>query len=155
MIQAWQDTVKPQDHVWHLGDFMIHQNGWAREECIKIGKRLAGHKSLVLGNHDRLDVRTYRDAGFQKVLGAKELHTQGMRLLFSHYPLHQFSLFKRDACIHGHIHEKASPPAILDHDGKIKRWFNVSVERIGYKPIHVDELVKLLQEQQPETTPGK
>jgi calcineurin-like phosphoesterase family protein len=44
MIQAWNQTVKPQDHVYHLGDVAFGP--------ISIVQKLNGHKRLVLGNHD-------------------------------------------------------------------------------------------------------
>lgn len=146
MIELWNQTVKPEDHVWNLGDFMMGSNGWAREECISIAKRLNGHKRLILGNHDCLDVRTYRDAGFQKVVGAKEIQVAGLRLLCTHYPAHESSLFKRDGSVHGHTHEKPDLPSVVGSDEKLKSWMNMSVERTGYKPVHIEEIAKLMKE---------
>ena len=132
MIQAWNDTVKPEDHIWHLGDFcMAGPQHWAN-----VGQRLHGHKRIIPGNHDKVSITTYKDAGFQKLCGAKELQIGGLRLLCTHYPAHESSLFNRDASIHGHTHEK-EPPTL--------RHFNVSVERIGYKPLHVEELAKIVK----------
>ena len=129
MIQAWNDTIKPEDHVWHLGDFCFG----SAQQWEDVGKRLNGHKRIVPGNHDKVQIDVYRKAGFQKLCGAKELQVAGLRLLCTHYPVHESSLFKRDACIHGHIHEK-EPPTL--------RHYNVSVERIDYRPLHVEELAK-------------
>ena len=130
MIQAWNDTVKPTAHVWHLGDFCMA----GPEHWIGVGKRLNGHKRLVLGNHDIVQhVSTFKDAGFQKVQGAKELQIAGLRMLCTHYPVHESSLFKRDCNVHGHIHQNNSPSL---------RHYNVSVEKISYRPIHVEDLAK-------------
>ncbi len=142
MIERWNSVVKSQDHVWHLGDFCM-ANG---QHWIDIGKRLNGHKRIVPGNHDTCNIETYKAAGFQKLQGAKEMQVAGLRLLCSHYPLHVSSLFKRDANIHGHIHEKESPSSMIGEDGKVKSWFNVSVERIAYTPIHIEEVAKIIKE---------
>ena len=133
MIQAWNDIVKPEDHIWHLGDFCMG----SPQSWIDIGRRLHGHKRIIPGNHDRVGAQTYASAGFQKLCGAKEWKIGGLRLLCTHYPVHESSLFNRDASIHGHTHEK-EPPTL--------RHYNVSVERIGYKPMHVEELAKIVKE---------
>lgn len=142
MIAHWNALVKPQDHVWHLGDFCMGNPIW----WLDVGPRLSGHKRIIPGNHDQVPIDIYKKAGFQKLQGAKEIQIDGLRLLCSHYPLHPSSLFNRDWNIHGHTHEKPSPPSFVDDKGKHKGWFNVSVERIGYKPIHIEDLVKQLKE---------
>jgi len=48
MINAWNDVVRPQDIVYHLGDFCFMGEGHART----IFHRLNGKKILILGNHD-------------------------------------------------------------------------------------------------------
>ena len=96
-----------------------------------------GHKRIVPGNHDKVGPNVYAEAGFQKLCGAKELQVAGLRLLCTHYPVHESSLFNRSASIHGHIHEK-EPPTL--------RHYNVSVERIDYTPLHVEELAKRVKE---------
>ena len=139
MVEQWNATVKPQDICWHLGDFcMGHPNNWA-----EIGPRLQGHKRIVPGNHDQVGLDLYKKAGFQKMQGAKEIHVAGMRLLATHYPVHDSGLFSRDGNIHGHIHEKQVMRAGYEPD---YRYFNVSVERINYTPVHIEEVAKLIKE---------
>jgi calcineurin-like phosphoesterase family protein len=46
MIQQWNAVVRPQDHVYHLGDVAM------RRDQLPTVKALNGHLRLVLGNHD-------------------------------------------------------------------------------------------------------
>ena len=134
MIEMWNQTVKPEDHLWHGGDFCMGND----QHWLDIGPRLNGHKRLIPGNHDKLQhAYNFRAAGFEKVCGAKEIQVAGLRLLFTHYPVHDSCLFKRDGNVHGHTHQN-EPPSL--------RHFNVSVERLGYKPMHIEDLAKIVKE---------
>lgn len=124
MILRWNSVVTVQDHVYHLGDV-----GWGAN-LAGIVASLNGHKRLVLGNHDRDDVRAYREMGFQKVMGC---HQFQRGIWFTHIPMHPDSMFSEKAVnIHGHIHEK--PPYST-------KYRNVSVERINYTPMLLDEVL--------------
>lgn len=47
---AWNDNIKPEDEVWHLGDFGFGgRYQWNLEELFK---RLHGVKRLIIGSHD-------------------------------------------------------------------------------------------------------
>lgn len=73
LIDRWNTTVGPDDHVWVLGDFAMGRIA----DSLPLAKKLNGHKFLIAGNHDRihpshghtgdkLDAWTakYTDAGF-------------------------------------------------------------------------------------------
>jgi calcineurin-like phosphoesterase family protein len=120
MVQRWNAVVNIEDHVWHLGDVTVGNN-------LTLVRHLNGHKRLLLGNHDRCDVRQYRDAGFQKVQSYRFCDRWG---ILSHIPLAKESLGDR-INIHGHIHERAEYGP---------QYRNVSVERINYTPVLLDEV---------------
>ena len=46
LIANWNDTVRPKDIVFHLGDFAFGAIN------VPIADRLNGYKRLVMGNHD-------------------------------------------------------------------------------------------------------
>lgn len=140
LIANWNDVVRPEDHIYHLGDVTMWRGGRQVEErFIRLIRRLNGHKRLIMGNHDHLPIRAYVEAGFEKIRGAGQWYGNG--LLFSHYPVHPHDLgFRVKANVHGHIHEKPAPPAVHT-DGGIKRYINVSVEAVNYRPVEIDSLV--------------
>lgn len=49
IIRRWNETVSPEDTVYHLGDIAL---GKIADSLPKVA-RLNGHKIAVLGNHDR------------------------------------------------------------------------------------------------------
>jgi calcineurin-like phosphoesterase family protein len=49
LVQLWNETVTDEDTVWVLGDVALG----ALDESLEHVGRLAGHKILVPGNHDR------------------------------------------------------------------------------------------------------
>ncbi len=124
MINRWNDIVTDQDHVWHLGDFTMGNN-------LSIVQHLKGHKRLILGNHDRCDVRAYREAGFQKVQSYRFVDRWA---IMSHIPIHPDGLYGGRINIHGHIHERVMQDP---------KYVNVSVEQINYTPVLLESLKPL------------
>ena len=122
MITMWNQKVRPQDHVWHLGDVAM-----AREPLQRIVPQLHGHKRLVRGNHDIFKTKVYLDVGFEEIRGVSVLNG----LVFTHIPIHERSLGRFRANVHGHTH--AEP----DYGPK---YLNVSVERIAYTPISLEDV---------------
>lgn len=133
MIERWNSVVKDNDKVYHLGDVAFGERVLDR-----VMPRLKGRKRLLLGNHDKLDVRAYRRY-FQKIrsvqlfIGDKE----NLGFICSHYPMHmdELTFLGRNLLnVHGHIHERTLNDPF---------YFNISVERINYTPIHYDELMAM------------
>lgn len=128
IVSRWNSVVKPADHIYHLGDVSMRVSS---SVCASLIARLNGLKRLVRGNHDKHQTTQYLKMGF------KEIH--GMRLLFdvwlTHGPIHPMSMGRALGNIHGHIHEKPSPPG---------PYLNVSVEAIDYTPISLEDARKRL-----------
>lgn len=125
IVDRWNATVRPQDHIYHLGDVAMRKTGLA------VVKRLNGHKRLVPGNHDIFDVKDYLACGFQKVFGMRVLDNW----LMTHIPVHPESLGRFRGNVHGHIHERACFSG---------RYVNVSVEAVNYTPVALEALVTKL-----------
>src|SRR5258708_38488368 len=49
IVERWNDVVKPEDHIWHLGDFAIRQSEARMADLLA---QLRGCKHLVTGNND-------------------------------------------------------------------------------------------------------
>lgn len=143
-LVTWHnELVKPQDHVYNLGDVTLDRGGKSQWEIWK--RRISqfhGHKRLFLGNHDHFHVDYYSEV-FEKVFGT----WRHENLLFSHIPIHPTSMGSARANIHGHIHDHVSPkPAVWTGFNdkptppKIQPYINVCVEWTEYRPIHLDEV---------------
>lgn len=121
MVSRWNDTVKPSDHVYHLGDVAM------KRALLPIVKRLNGHKRLVFGNHDIFDAKDYLAAGFQKLCGMRVLDG----VILTHVPIHPNSMGRFVGNVHGHVHNNQA----LAHP-----YVNVSVEVIDYTPVALERI---------------
>jgi calcineurin-like phosphoesterase family protein len=123
MVARWNETVKPSDKVYHLGDVAM-----TRADIAIVG-RCHGHKRLVRGNHDIFPMKYYTPF-FEEIYGVRVLD----RMILSHIPLHPESLNRWTANIHGHTHNNV--PAL--HFGP--QYLNVSVEATEYRPLAIEEV---------------
>lgn len=130
MIARWNDTVKPSDHIYHLGDVAMKVDVMRR-----IVPLLNGHKRLIRGNHDIFKTKDYIKAGFEEIHGMRVFDD----VVLTHVPIHERSLKQRWlGNIHGHIHEQPSFGP---------RYLNISVEQTDYTPISLDEArVRLIRQ---------
>jgi calcineurin-like phosphoesterase family protein len=140
MLEQWNSVVKQGDIVYHLGDVFIGD----KDEFAKLWPKFKGQKRLIVGNHD--DIRFMSSGNFfQKVSESRTWSEFG--LVFTHRPMHRSGLLKLkdrkkgvygnpDDCYemincHGHIHHNDSP------EGPYR---NLSVEKINYTPVNIEEL---------------
>lgn len=61
MIDKWNEKIKPDDEVLHLGDF-----AWWKNSISEITSKLNGKKTIIRGNHDRVTYR-FPEAGWRLV----------------------------------------------------------------------------------------
>ena len=120
IFDKWNETVKPGDKVYHLGDVAFGNMGL--KDMLQMSK-LPGKKRLVRGNHDHYDDKHYHDAGFVNIHGVRQIN--GVWL--THVPMHPQTLEgKALGNVHGHLHAN-----LVGHP----KWVNVSVEAINYTPV--------------------
>ena len=124
MIEKWNAVVKPSDHAYHLGDVAM------KKPYLQLVRRLNGHKRLILGNHDIFKVEDYMAVGFEKICAVRVLDN----ILFTHIPVHPFSLGRFAANGHGHTHSAQPYPRV---EGK-GPYINLCVEQTGYAPVSLE-----------------
>jgi calcineurin-like phosphoesterase family protein len=81
LIQRWNAKVKPEDRVYHLGDFMFAQ----REQILAMINRLNGHKILIEGNHD--NIGQPRNYGFSEKHQLVDVKINGTHITMCHYAM--------------------------------------------------------------------
>lgn len=127
LIAAWNETVGPDDVVWHLGDFSRVGAGLADS----LLARLAGRKHLVIGNND--DAQTVAAAGWSSVQHYAELSVDGRLLILCHYPFRTWNrIGQKSIDLHGHSHGKLKP---------LTRQYDVGVDANGFRPVTLDALL--------------
>lgn len=82
MIARWNAVVKPEDTIYHLGDFAFFKGG---PDVLKdITRRLNGYKIMVMGNHDKRK-GIMEEGGFDEVYEDKlVLDRKDTKLLMTH-----------------------------------------------------------------------
>lgn len=142
MVQRWNEVVRPNDKVYHLGDVTMGRPKDA-DRNLPILARLMGKKRLVMGNHDMLGLTAY-SVYFEEIYGVRVLED----MILSHVPLRPENITERwNVNIHGHLHDKTIPNGLYNC---------VCVEQTDFRPINLEEVrrrVKLKREQYPVTFP--
>ena len=135
MIQAWNDTVKSGDVVYHLGDFAI--TGYSLKHKGKteaLLKKLNGNKILIRGNHDAPSV--YKAEGWSSVHTMHHVRIDGQRFILCHYGMRTWQ-FKGKEAIHlfGHSHGNLPP---------LDKSMDVGVDALGYKPNEFERIMDIM-----------
>ena len=131
IVQWHNELVKPEDHVYFLGDFAINRGG------LYYACSMNGHKRLVRGNHDIFKTKQYLDVGIDEIYGCRVFQNQDPPVILTHIPIHPASLRhkgeKQWINIHGHLHSnKVLIEGTQDPD---LRYRCVSLEHTNYRPI--------------------
>jgi calcineurin-like phosphoesterase family protein len=128
LVERWNETVGPDDVVWHLGDFAIRQRQPVVAELLG---RLQGHKHLVTGNND--PPATMELDGWESVQPYAEITADGVSLVLCHYPFRSWrGMGKGWLNLHGHSHGRLKPQP---------RQFDVGVDVWEFRPVTLDEIL--------------
>jgi calcineurin-like phosphoesterase family protein len=141
----WNSLVNKEDTVYHLGDVSF----MAPDRTTHMLNNLNGHKTLIIGNHDR-SAHKMKDWGFDEVHPSLEISLGDEIWNLSHYPYKSNSdlpyevkfdskRLKDDGrnLICGHVHT-----AWDVKPGQYKNWMiNVGVDQWKFKPISEVELL--------------
>ena len=140
MVAAWNERVRPNDKVYHLGDVVINR------KALGIMRRLNGDKVLIRGNHDIFKDTEYREH-FREL---RAYHVMNGMIL-SHIPVHAESLGRFGVNIHGHLHANRVKKArgvdartgeVLYSDENDVRYHCVCVEQTDFAPILFEDVMR-------------
>lgn len=133
LVERWNDTVRPGDIVYHLGDVSFGKPN----ETADVLARLSGEIHLIVGNHDK---RVARWSGaLASVESYREIKVAGQRIVLFHYPIASWHQIHRGSWhLHGHTH------GTLPEDPTIARM-DVGVDtHPELRPWHLDEVAARL-----------
>jgi calcineurin-like phosphoesterase family protein len=143
MIRRWNDTVRPNDKVYHLGDVVINR------KALKTLARLNGDKVLIRGNHD-----IFRDDEYREYFRELRAYHVMNGMILSHIPVHEASLGRFGTNIHGHLHASrvkkargvdARTGAVLYGDEIDPRYWCCCVEQTDFAPILFEDAIRRIE----------
>ena len=136
MVKRWNETVKPTDKVYHLGDVVINR------KALSIMKRLNGDKVLIRGNHD-----IFRDDEYRQYFREIRAYHVMRGMILSHIPIHPESLGRFGTNIHGHTHSNRVMAEVWGEYKIDVRYHCVCVEQTDFTPILFEDVIKRIQEE--------
>ena len=143
MVKRWNETVKPTDKVYHLGDVVINR------KAMGIMRRLNGDKVLIRGNHD-----IFRDEEYREHFRELRAYHVMNGMILSHIPIHIESLGRFGTNIHGHLHANrvkkicgvnVKTNTMIYSEEIDPRYHCVCVEQTDYRPILFEDVIKRIQ----------
>ncbi len=132
MVKVWNETVKPTDKVYHLGDVVINR------KAMSILHRLNGDKVLIRGNHD-----IFRDEEYRQHFRELRAYHVMNGMILSHIPIHSDSLGRFGVNIHGHLHANR----VMNGRKIDVRYHCVCVEQTDFRPILFEDVIQRIKDE--------
>jgi calcineurin-like phosphoesterase family protein len=124
MIERWNETVAPEDDIWHLGDFALRTKA---ADAGALLRRLHGRKPLVTGNNDPPDIAALPE--WHSVRPYAEITVEGRPLVLCHYAFRSWNGMNKGVLnLHGHSHGRLKP---------VPRQVDVGVDVWDFHPVTV------------------
>ena len=126
MVESWNATVRPEDTVFHLGDFAYR---YPADKLPTLFASLNGHKHLVKGNHDNNDTlalpwESVRDIVFTSI--------ESQYVVLAHYAMRTWPRIRRGALmLYGHSHGRLAGNA---------QSMDIGVDVVGYAPVRMAQI---------------
>lgn len=147
LIDNINAIVRPDDILWHLGDFCFGPNGLVEKVAHRFRSRINCRTvNLIWGNHDRREI----GSAFNYTSNKEEISVKGQRITLDHYAAAVWNKSHRGAwMLYGHSHTTAEKR--LDDFMPGRRSIDVGVDNafkvLGeYRPFSFDELSKLFSQ---------
>lgn len=130
LIENWNARVRPDDDVWHLGDFCFRNAKNAETYLL----RLNGRKHLVWGNHDPDKVRTLPHWASSQPYAEIKINRQ--RIVLFHYAMRVWNQSHRGSIqLFGHSHGNLNGT---------HRSLDVGCDCWNYRPVAFGEILERL-----------
>lgn len=143
LINNWNRVVGPDDTIFHLGDFAFG-GSYLWNNMLD---RLNGHIHLVIGNHDRKNLRQGYVQKFDSIYPQLQINIDGRSVYLNHYPFLCYGGSYRgdkDAVwqLFGHVH--SGPFSTGKDDERLKMLFpyqyDVGVDNNNFTPISWEDV---------------
>ena len=157
LIEKWNSVIKPEDTVFHLGDF-----AWGGSQVWNdVLNKLNGHIHLILGNHDMKNLRQGYMEKFESVSFQKQIYVENRCIYLNHYPFLCYGGVYRTGDqavwqLFGHVHSQPQHYGLENIDDEEVReiltkdlarlqylyptQYDVGVDNNDYTPVSFDQI---------------
>ena len=139
LIKNWNSVVRPEDTVYHLGDFAFYKD---QRKTINVLRRLNGNKILIRGNHDK-----YLEQDVLNMFGAVHSYYElkvpdrdvgKQMIILCHYAMRVWNKSHHGSwMLYGHSHG-----TLPDDPNSLS--FDAGSDCHGYTPISYEQVKKIM-----------
>lgn len=134
IIERWNKVVKPDDIIYHLGDFAFGREDYHFEAFFR---QLKGLIIFVKGNHDRLAWRN-RHKFYSASDSYREIEINGQPITLCHYAMRVWNRSHHGAFhLYGHSHG-----TLPDDPNSLS--FDCGVDCHNFSPINFDQVKEIM-----------
>lgn len=153
LIENWNNTIKRDDIVYVLGDFI-----WDKEQnWPSYLEKFRGNKVLIKGNHDPKYFSTTTKRYFMDIKDYKEITDEGRHVILCHYPMPFHKAAYNPDCymLYGHVHVTREQDYMTRLRKEIREsrtqsgdncgnWYNVGcmMPWMNYTPRTLNEIIE-------------
>lgn len=146
IIVNWNEIVSEDDIIFHLGDFCL---GGAAE-WTRLLDRLNGKIYLIMGNHDRKNIRQGFMDRFEHVAMQMHIEVGKQRIYLNHYPFLCFEGGYKDVWqLFGHVHTRKTNTGI--DAGRLQylypTQYDVGVDNNNFAPVSFEQVKRIIGKQ--------
>lgn len=146
IIANWNEIVSEDDIIFHLGDFCL---GGAAE-WTRLLDRLNGKIYLIMGNHDRKNIRQGFMDRFEHVAMQMHIEVGKQRIYLNHYPFLCFEGGYKDVWqLFGHVHTRKTNTGI--DAGRLQylypTQYDVGVDNNNFAPVSFEQVKRIIGKQ--------
>ena len=138
-------VVKPDDHLYHVGDFAF---GRGPENIREFRERInCKNIFFFIGNHDfRIQSDKELQELFLKVRLKGSIHVDGQPIVFNHFPEIIWDKHHHGAWhLYGHCHNSLNDVRALDYVLHDRKCMDVGVDtHPEFRPYHFDEIQAIM-----------
>ena len=150
LIENWNKVVSEDDTVFHLGDFAFGGSSvWN-----SIIPRLNGHINLIIGNHDRNNLRQGYMSYFGMIVPQLQIEIENNSIYLNHYPFLCYGGSYRGVWqLFGHVHSgpQADGLDISRLGVLLPTQYDVGVDNNNFTPISYKEVKEKIEYQKNES----
>lgn len=150
LIENWNKVVSKDDTVFHLGDFAFGGSSvWN-----SIIPRLNGHINLIIGNHDRKNLRQGYMSYFDMVVPQLQIEIEDTSIYLNHYPFLCYGGSYRGVWqLFGHVHSGPGADGLDISRLRVllPTQYDVGVDNNNFTPISYREVKNKIEAQKNES----